>query len=80
MQLYIISPEKKSLYNVAWVEAFTDEGSFVIQLGHAPMILILKPNEQVRFRLASGQNDAVEVPRGIMEISRTQVTVLVSAL
>ena len=78
MELVIISPESSQTHEIAWFEAHTATGSFVILPKHAPMILILAPGRELIFGLKSGKQDSVIIPRGIVEITRTRATVLIN--
>ncbi|MDP3889375.1 MAG: hypothetical protein Q8Q25_02420 [bacterium] len=78
MQLNIISPEKKQNFTIVWLEVQTTRGSFVIQEGHAPLILLLKSNESIVFRLKTGKQESVMVEYGIIEIDRKQATVIIN--
>jgi len=77
MELHIISPEQTLIHPVAWVEAETIAGSFVIQPGHAPTILLLSPDKELIFCLINGKQESLVVPRGILEVSRTTVTLII---
>lgn len=77
MQLHILSPFKQEKYEqVEWVELQTDIGSFVIQEGHAPTILMLQEKKPIIFK----QNKKVKkamIQSGIADITREQVTILI---
>ena len=77
MKLEIISPMKLQSYEIAWIELNTDVGSFVIQKGHAPTVLVLKPNDEMIFRFEDGKQETVEVGNGIAEITREKVSVII---
>jgi F0F1-type ATP synthase epsilon subunit len=76
IELRIISPESNQFFSVAWLEAHTTRGSFVIQQGHAPVILMLAANEAVTFMLKSGKKQSIPIGRGIMEVTRTSITII----
>lgn len=78
MQLQIVSPEKKEIFEAIWVEFNTPTGNYIIQPGHAPMILALSPKQPFIFAHKNGKEEIVMVERGIAEINRTQVTILLS--
>lgn len=78
MQLQIVSPDKKETYEVSWVELNTPTGNYIIQPGHAPMILTLSPKQPFIFAHKNGKEEIVMVDRGIAEINRMQVTILLS--
>lgn len=78
MQLHIVSPEKQQTIEVAWVELNTPSGNYIIQQGHAPMALALSPKQQLVFAHKNGKEEIIMVERGIAEITRTQVIILLS--
>ncbi len=78
MQLSIISPAKKEIFDVAWVECNTPTGSYVIQPGHAPMILALSKKKPFIFALKSGKEEVIMIQQGIAHITRENVTILLS--
>lgn len=78
MQLQIVSPEKKEIIEVAWVELNTPSGNYIIQSGHAPMALALSPKQPIIYAHKNGKEEIVMVERGMAEITRSQVTILLS--
>jgi F0F1-type ATP synthase epsilon subunit len=78
MELTIISPEKKQVYSIAWIEVETSKGSFVIQHGHAPIILILSPHKPIRFRLKNGKLESLNPRQGIIEVGRDASTIIMN--
>ena len=80
MQLTLISPTKKIVADIAWIEFNTPTGNYVIQEGHAPTILALSEQKPLMYALKSGKEEVVMVTRAIVEITRTHVTVLINNL
>jgi len=78
MQLTIITPNQKEQFDVAWVELNTAQGNFIIQPGHAPIIFSLKEKAPFTYCLKNGEEKVLLVKRAIAEITRTQITVLLS--
>lgn len=76
MHLEIISPLNLATHDIAWVELNTNVGNFVIQKGHAPTLLVLKPGDEMIFRLANGKQESVAISQGIAEITRDKVTIV----
>lgn len=70
--------DRKEQFNVAWVELQTKVGNIVIQIEHAPMILELQPNSQVRFCLDNTKQKTIEVTAGFAHVTRQNVTILIS--
>lgn len=79
MQLIIVTAEKKEIIEAAWVELNTPTGNYIIQPGHAPMILALCPKQPLIYAHKNGKEEIVMAQRGIAEITRSQITVLLSA-
>ena len=78
MKFSVIGPNLKKTYEILWLEVETSLGNFVIEPGHAPLILILKPDHEIIFCL---ENETVEtqiVTGGILEITRTHATLLLN--
>lgn len=78
MQLILVSPEKKDVIEVAWVELNTPTGNYIIQPGHAPMALALTFKQPLIYAHKNGKEEILMVERGIAEITRTQVTILLA--
>lgn len=78
MKLNIVSPFTKKTFDIAWLEINTPVGNFVIQPGHAPMIVTLTPFKEVTICLTSGKQENYLVKQGIVDITRTTVTLLSS--
>lgn len=79
MDLRIITPTSSVVHSVAWVELATTRGSFVVQEGHAPMLLVLQPDAPVLFLLNNGKVESVVVSKGLAQIERTAVTLVMNA-
>ena len=78
MKLNIISPFSKKSFDIAWIEINTPVGNFVIQPGHAPMIVTLAPHKEITVCLKSGKQQNYFIKQGIADITRTTVTLLSS--
>ena len=77
MLLSIIGINQKEEIKVNWVELQTKAGNFIIQPEHAPTILELETNTQVRFCLENGKQQKKHIPAGIAHITRTSTTILI---
>jgi F0F1-type ATP synthase epsilon subunit len=78
MLLHIISPLRTQEFDIVWVELNSDAGNFVIQSGHAPMLLVLAPQTEIVFRLKNGKDESIMVPHGIAEITRERATIIIN--
>lgn len=77
MLLHISSPSECKDLQVAWVELNSAVGNFVIQRGHAPMIITLAPNSVLTYRLLTGKQELYKVVKGVAHVTRTGVTLIV---
>jgi F0F1-type ATP synthase epsilon subunit len=78
MELHITSAEEKRVLQVAWLEIDTPAGNFVIHKGHAPMLVTLVPGKTILMRLKSGKQENIAASGGIVHITRTSVTIILS--
>ena len=78
MKLLIISPFSELTFDIAWLEINTGIGNFVVQQGHAPIILTLTPNKDITFCLTNGKQESFVIKQGIAEITRTSAMLLLS--
>lgn len=78
MELTIITPTSAQKISIAWLEINTPVGNFVIQPGHAPMVVTLSPKEKVMYGLENGKRESIMVNLGTAHITRTAVTLLLN--
>ena len=78
MELRVISPQTTQAFSIVWLEVYTPVGNFVIQPGHAPMVLALSPDQSITFRLTTGKQETMTVRQGVIEVARDAVTVLIN--
>ena len=78
MELKIISPFRQKVYNIAWLELNTPVGNFVIQPGHAPMVLSLAPHKPITFCLTNGKQESLIIKEGFVEITRTSASIVIN--
>jgi F0F1-type ATP synthase epsilon subunit len=78
MQLHIASPTEKREEEIAWIEFDTTQGNFVILRGHAPMIMTLRPLSIVVYRLKSGKEETKKNVQGVVHITRSTITLLLT--
>ena len=78
MKLFVISPFGKKYFDIAWIELNTPVGNFVIQPGHAPMMLTLSANKEIIFCLNSGKQESFVIKQGIIDITRTSATLFLN--
>ena len=78
MDLKIVRPTKTDAWEVNWVEAQTDEGNVIILPGHTPLIVVLTQQQELAFELTDGTRQQIPIGSGILTVTRTDVTVLVT--
>lgn len=78
MELIIITPLYQQTYHVEWLEIRTPTGSFVIQPGHVPTVLVLMPHQKVTFGLPNGKRESLMIQQGTAHITRTSATLLLN--
>ena len=76
MLITIITPSSTNTVPAAWVEFTTPQGNFVIQEGHAPMVATISSEHPVIVGLADGTNQPLLFLHALIEITRTNVTIL----
>lgn len=76
MILQLIHPSYTKELSISWIELNTDIGNFVIQPGHAPMILMLENNKKMVYCLHTGKQESLSIDRGVVHITRTQTTII----
>ncbi len=80
MKLTISTPFSYKTFSVAWLEINAPTGNYVIQRGHAPMIITLSENQPLIYRLKSGREESVIVRQGIVTIERESASVIMTQL
>ena len=76
MKLTILSPTETTVTSIAWLEINTPTGNYIIQQGHAPMILTLSPNKAFIYRMKTGKQETIMIRHGIIEVDREEVTIV----
>lgn len=78
MKFVILTTESKTEHEVAWIEANTPEGNFVIQPQHAPTTLILSPAKDLIYCLKTGKHEVVTPKKGgLLHINTEGATTLI---
>lgn len=81
MKLTIFSSTQTQEYNINYLEVETSAGNFVILEGHAPIVLLLKPQQPIIFSRtnASDSQEKQTIPHGgILKVTRTDATVIIN--
>lgn len=78
MELKLIGPTSSQNMEINWLEVQTLKGNFVIKPGHAPLIVLLAPNKELTMELLDGSMTLMTIPGGILEVSRTSLTLILT--
>ena len=78
MDFTILSPLSKKTYHINWIEINTPKGNFVIQPGHAPIVIALSKKRPITFGLINGKRESMIIQDGIITIERTHAIVITS--
>lgn len=70
MKLEIISPTSSKEVIVDWLEIDTLKGNLVIQHGHGPAYIVVKPKSDVKWGLATGAIEKIAVENAFVEVKR----------
>ncbi len=79
MKLIISTPFSYKKFSIAWLEINTPTGNYVIQRGHAPMIITLSSDQLIIFRLKSGKEESMIVRQGVVTIERESATIVMTS-
>jgi len=77
MDLTIVSPTQTKTVSIDWLEIETHKGSLVIQHGHAPSYIVLKPASQAQWLLSSGVTETLFIGHGFAEVGREKIMLIV---
>lgn len=78
MKLNILSPTQSKSFDVKWIEVQTDKGNFIIQQGHAPIIVTITQNKELVLGLADGSTTVMNIMGGILEVKRDAILLLLT--
>lgn len=78
MELTIVRPMSSQTIEINWLEAQTEQGNYVIMPGHMPMVILLAPNKELSLELEDLTLTQMTIPGGILQITRTALTLLIT--
>lgn len=79
MQLRIIGPTRSQKMDVNWIEVQTDTGNYVFKDGHAPIVLILSKNKEIKLEFNDGATTLMSIGGGIIEVNRDHAILLLTS-
>jgi F0F1-type ATP synthase epsilon subunit len=79
MKLNILSPNKKIVHEIVWIEAETPTGNYVIQPGHVATTLIILEHTPVTYCLKNGKQEVLyPTHNSIMQVTPMETLILLS--
>lgn len=78
MELRIISQRYQKKHQISWISITTHSGSLVIQNNHAPLIASLAEKTECSFLIDNDTTETLLIQKGIIEVTRTCVTLLIN--
>lgn len=77
MLLTIMSSSSRENHTILWIEVNTPNGNLIIQKHHAPLITLLKKQQEVIYCFKTGKKSNLILPHGgILKVTRTHVLLL----
>ncbi len=76
MELTIVTPVQTTVTNITWLEIETYKGNLVIQTGHAPSYIVIKPKTNVQWLASSGQTESMFIEHGFLEVNREKLMLI----
>jgi F0F1-type ATP synthase epsilon subunit len=76
MDLTIVSPTETKTVSIEWLDIETMRGNLVIQPGHAPSYIVVKPKSQAQWLNADGITDTLFIGHGFVEVGREKITLI----
>jgi F0F1-type ATP synthase epsilon subunit len=77
MKLNIISLNDTKHLDINWIEIMTENGNFIVQKNHAPLIATLKESQKINIQTKDGSNITQYVKYGIVKIERDTVDLII---
>lgn len=76
MDLTIVSPTQTKKISIDWLEVESMRGNLVIQPGHAPSYIVVKPKSQAQWLSSDGATDTLFIGHGFVEVTRDNITLI----
>lgn len=76
MKLQIITTQRMIEHDITWIELNTPVGNMVVQHGHAPMMIELRPGHELLYQKKDGVQDSIMIVQGVAHITRHEVKIL----
>lgn len=76
MKLKIITTQRVIEHEIEWIEFNTPVGNMVVQHGHAPMMIELRPGHELLYQKDDGTQNSIMIVQGVAHIMRHEVKIL----
>jgi F0F1-type ATP synthase epsilon subunit len=77
MELHLVSRRYQKKYLISWITITTESGSLVIQANHAPLIASLAEKAECSFLIDNDTIETLLIQKGIIEVTRNRVMLLI---
>ena len=76
MKLRIVTTQRVIEHEIDWIELNTPAGNMIIQHGHAPMMIELRPGHELVFQKSDGSQNSIKIMQGIAHATRYEIKIL----
>ncbi len=66
--LELISPSMSREVDVNWVHIQSTTGSFLVGPDHRPLVAVLKPKGELRYRTSGGEEQTLNIVGGLVRV------------
>ena len=74
--LELISPSTSQTLDVSWVHIQSTTGSFLVGPDHRPLVAVLKPKGELRYRSGSGEEQTINIVGGLVRVTGDRTLVI----
>ena len=74
--LELISPSMSKSLDVSWVHIQSTTGSFLVGPDHQPLVAVLKPGGELRYRSGSGDEQTLNIVGGLVRVTGDRALVI----
>ena len=74
--LELISPSMSQSHDVSWVHIQSTTGSFLVGPEHRPLVAVLKPEGELRYRSGAGGEQTQIITSGLVRVTGDRALVI----
>ncbi len=74
--LELISPSMSQSHDVSWVHIQSTSGSFLVGPDHRPLVAVLKPDGELRYRSGGGEEQTLNIVGGLVRVTSDRALVI----